>query len=176
MQRRLPIRADAAGLLRLGPGPTVAEVRQVLEPQLRHWSWSPELATHALKTLATLGCSISWLWGAFKSGRELPKVRKSHFAKTSLQTLKVMRSSEYEAGALGGHVGAMFGGETSHGALQRRPQRLRPHEDLGYALGSIGLQAICLNFCSGSGRSLSKCWSSCSSPRRCPTTTPAWRP
>lgn len=55
MQRRLPIRADAAGLLRLGPRPTVAQVRRVLEPQLRQWSWSPELATHALKTLATLG-------------------------------------------------------------------------------------------------------------------------
>lgn len=30
-----------------------------------------------------------------------PRLRKNHFAKTSLKTLKVMRGSEYEAGALG---------------------------------------------------------------------------
>eukprot|EP00438_Fugacium_kawagutii_P028990 Skav211312 [mRNA] locus=scaffold3605:61742:63592:+ [translate_table: standard] len=69
--RKLPIRADAAGLLQLREGAKFKEVQDIVTPQLKAWKWNPDLATHALKALAKRG-----------------------FVKLCLDTLDVMRASE----------------------------------------------------------------------------------
>eukprot|EP00913_Durusdinium_trenchii_P024994 g23459.t1 len=58
LQRKLPIRADAAGLLQLGPRVSEAAVRRKVQPLLKAWKWNPELATHVLKTLAKPGRTL----------------------------------------------------------------------------------------------------------------------
>ncbi|CAJ1377898.1 unnamed protein product [Effrenium voratum] len=71
LQRKLPIRADAAGLLQLHPRAPFRSVRLLVEPQLKEWKWNPDLAAHVLKTLAM-----------------------HSQARTATQTLQVMRCNE----------------------------------------------------------------------------------
>ncbi|CAL1141356.1 unnamed protein product [Cladocopium goreaui] len=71
IQRKLPIRADAAGLLQLSQDAGLKQVERIVIPQLKAWKWNPDLATHALKALAKRG-----------------------FVRLCLHTLNVMRRSE----------------------------------------------------------------------------------